>query len=485
MTQAVREKRSAASGQPVRAEKRMKLGSKSIPAPDLARGAAQPMAQPVELTGWGRFPVIWGQEVCGEDLKQCTEAALLSRGLGRSYGDSSLPPSTGACVAGTRMADRILAFEEESGLLKAEAGLSLYELNRLFLLRGWSVPVSPGTQFVTLGGMVAADVHGKNHHRAGCFGEHVRSLVLRVADGRIIHCSDLTAPDLFRATLGGMGLTGHILEVEFKMERISSPWIWSESERIPDLDAMIGGLRAAAKDWPFTVGWIDCLKRGRQMGRGILIKGRWANPDESPAGKPKPRRHLSVPFIFPRWVLGRWSVKAFNFFYYWNHYRRLRRGIVHPEAFFYPLDSILSWNRIYGKCGFTQYQCVLPEARASESARRFFELLTMLGGASFLSVIKDCGPQGKGHLSFPMAGISIAIDLPIVPRNTQLLVDKLNELVLREGGRIYLAKDALTRADHFRAMEPRLEAWMKVRKAWDPSGRFKSAQSVRLLGDSA
>jgi decaprenylphospho-beta-D-ribofuranose 2-oxidase len=485
MSQAIKEKQPAANGHPLRTVPRMKPGSTHPSAPSLAKAEAQESVRPVELAGWGRYPVVIGREICSEDLEECTRDATLSRGLGRSYGDSSLPARSGAGVAGTRLADRLLSFDERSGLLRAEAGLSLYEINRLFLRRGWSAPVSPGTQFVTLGGMVAADVHGKNHHRAGCFGEHVRGLVLRVADGRIIHCSDLIAQDLFRATLGGMGLTGHILEVEFKMERISSPWIWSESERIGDLDAMVDGLRAAAKNWPFTVGWIDCLKRGPKMGRGILIKGRWANPDESPAGTPKPRRRLSVPFALPSWVLGRWSVRAFNFLYYWKHFRKLKRGFVHPEAFFYPLDSILNWNRIYGKRGFTQYQCVLPQAGGSGAARRFLELLTSLGGASFLSVIKDCGPEGKGLLSFPMAGISIALDLPIIPQKTQLVVDKLNELVLSEGGRIYLAKDALTRREHFQAMERRLEAWRKIRSSWDPLGHFKSAQSVRLLGDSA
>jgi FAD/FMN-containing dehydrogenase len=440
---------------------------------------------PTELAGWGRYPVVVGREVCGEDLEECTRDVTLSRGLGRSYGDSSLPAESGARVAGTRLADRILAFDTNSGLMKAEAGLALSEINRLFLPRGWSVPVSPGTQYVTLGGMVAADVHGKNHHRAGCFGEHVRGLALRVADGRIIHCSDLIASDLFRATIGGMGLTGHILEIEFKMERISSPWIWAQSERIPNLDAMLEGLRQAALDWPFTVGWIDCLKRGRHMGRGILIKGRWASPDERPTGFPKPRRRRSVPFTFPNWILGRWSVQAFNFLYYWRHFRRRQQGITHPEVFFYPLDSILNWNRIYGRRGFTQYQCVLPNAGGSQAIRRFLELLTSLGGASFLSVIKDCGREGKGLLSFPMAGVSIALDLPIVPQRSQHLVDQLNELVVKEGGRVYLAKDALTRPEHFRAMEPRLEAWLKIRRSWDPLGRLKSAQSVRLLGDDA
>jgi FAD/FMN-containing dehydrogenase len=483
MTQAIEERPSPANDSTVRGLVRRKSDSQILAAPEVVDHCRARPASATELAGWGRYPVVQGEEVCSENLEECTRGAALSRGLGRSYGDSSLPGCRRDRVAGTRLADRILSFDERSGLLKAEAGLSLYQINRLFLPRGWSVPVSPGTQFVTLGGMVAADVHGKNHHRAGCFGQHVRSLLVRVADGRVIYCSDLIARDLFCATLGGMGLTGHILEVEFKMDRISSPWIWTESERIPNLDAMLKGLKEAAKSWPFTVGWIDCLKRGPGMGRGILIKGRWANPDQSPPRTPKLRRRLSVPFVFPNWVLGGFSVRAFNFLYYWKHFQKVRCGLEHPEAFFYPLDSIHNWNRIYGKRGFTQYQCVLPQAGAGHSVRRFFELLTSLGGASFLSVIKDCGPEGKGMLSFPMPGITINLDMPIVPEKTQALVDQLNELVVHEGGRVYLAKDALTRREHFQAMESRLAAWAKVRKAWDPLGRFRSAQSVRLLGD--
>jgi FAD/FMN-containing dehydrogenase len=378
----------------------------------------------------------------------------------------------------------MLAFDANTGLLRAEAGLCLAEINRIFWKRGWTTPVTPGTQFVTLGGMVAADVHGKNHHQVGCFGEHVRSLRLKVPDGRVLDCSDLVGRELFRATIGGMGLTGHILEIEFRMVRVATAWIRYESERVPDLDTMITGLQQAAQEWPFTVGWIDCLKRGRAMGRGILLKGRWAAPAEAPAKPPEPKRRLRVPCTLPGWVLRRWTVKAFNGLYYWKHFRRLRRGLMHPEAFFYPLDAFLDWNRMYGKGGFTQYQCVLPASDARGAAHRFLERLVAWGAASFLCVIKDCGPEGKGLLSFPRQGISIAVDMPILPGQTQAVVDSLNEVVIREGGRIYLAKDALTRQEHFRAMEPRLPAWYRVRKAWDPEGRLRSAQSDRLLRET-
>ena len=433
------------------------------------------------LSGWGRIAVA-GREVCSEDLERITRDVPLSRGLGRSYGDSSLPPPGRPLVAGSRLADRILAFDPATGLLRAEAGLSLFELNRVFLPRGFFDPVAPGTQFITLGGMVAADVHGKSHHRSGSFGTHLVRLKMRVADGRIIECSREVEPDLFRATLGGMGLTGHILEVECRLLRVPSPWIQAESERVADIDSFIDALKEAGPRWPYTVGWIDCLSRGRRMGRGILHRGRWADPAEAPAGLPAERSRPSVPFVLPGWVIGRWSVRTFNALFYKSHVPRVKRAIVHPESFFYPLDVVLHWNRLYGPRGFTQYQCVLPESAGRGAARRFLELLTQRGGASMLCVIKDCGPEGLGLLSFPKAGTSIALDLPIRD-GTQALVDALNELVIAEGGRVYLAKDALTRGEHYRAMEPRLDAFLAVRRKWDPEGRLRSAQSVRILGD--
>jgi len=436
------------------------------------------------FAGWGRHPVVDGMEVKSENLAQSTENATLCRGLGRSYGDSSLPATGSDKVVDTTLADRLLAFDPQSGVLRAEAGLSLLAMNHLFRRRGWFTPVSPGTQFVTVGGMAASDVHGKNHHVDGCFGEHVRSMKLRVADGRIIECSDQSESELFRATIGGMGLTGHILEVEFQMRRIPSPWIWSESRRMANLDAMVAGLKEASRSWPMTVGWVDCLARGAGLGRGILMAGRWARADEAPDEPPRIKRRFRVPLQFPRVALCRGSMKAFNLLYYYKHFQRVKRGIEHPDAFFYPLDVLDDWNLIYGRRGLTQYQCVLPHAEDNGPARRFLNLFTSAGGMGFLCVIKDCGAEGKGMLSFPRPGISIAMDFPVHRQKTPVLVDRLNELVIAEGGRVYLAKDAFTRSDHFRTMEPRLEAFNAVRRKWDPQGKLRSAQSVRLLGDT-
>jgi decaprenylphospho-beta-D-ribofuranose 2-oxidase len=435
-----------------------------------------------QIAGWGRHSVA-GVEVRSEDLEAASRDVPLSRGLGRSYGDASLPAADRPRALNTTLADRILGFDEQTGVLHAEAGLSLEEMNRLFLPRRWFTPVTPGTKYVTLGGMVASDVHGKGQHRQGCFGHHVLALRMRVADGRVLVCGPDQERELFLATVGGMGLTGHILEVTVRMQRVPSPWIVQRSERIPNLDAFLAGLERAAEEWPYTVGWIDCLAQGASMGRGNLISGRWATPEEAPADPPKPGRRFQLSFDYPSWVLNRASIAAFNELKYRSQLRASSDSVVDPEGFFYPLDRIRHWNRLYGTRGFTQYQCVLPREAGPQAVHRLMSTLTQRGGASFLAVIKDFGRDGAGMISFPRPGITLALDIPLRD-DTQALVDALNQQVIADGGRVYLTKDSLTRADDFRRMDgARVDAFNAVRDRWDPERRFKSALSVRLLGD--
>ena len=423
-----------------------------------------------------------GREICSDDLFRLSERAVLFRGLGRSYGDSSLPPPSVREVACTVLGDRLLSFDPDTGCLRAEAGLSVHALARLFLPRGWFVPVTPGTSFVTLGGMVAADVHGKNHHVDGCFGAHVRALLLRVADGRLIECSPDHEADLFWATVGGMGLTGHILEVTVRMRRVPTPWISAESVRVDGVDALLAELERSSASWPFTVAWADGLVRGARLGRGILYRGRWSEPAEAPRPAPAPPTAFRVPCDLPAWVLNRRAVALFNDAVYSTHGRQPHADVRSPYRFFYPLDRVTGWNRLYGRRGLTQYQCAIPKACGFEAVRRLLELLSSRRACAFLCTIKDCGDEGHGMLSFPLRGTSLAVDFPI-NGDTQGLVDALNERVLDLGGRIYLAKDAFTRPQHFRAMEPRLDRWMAVRRRWDPTLRLRSAQSVRIFGD--
>ncbi len=439
-------------------------------------------AVPSELAGWGRYPVVRGYVRGGEDLERITAGAVLTRGLGRAYGDAALPPPGEHVVAVSTRADRLLAFDPATGVVRAEAGLSLRALVRAFLPRGWFPPASPGTQFVTVGGLVAADVHGKSHHHEGTFGAHVTGLRMRVADGRVLDVTATAEPELFHATVGGMGLTGHILEVAFRMQRVPSPWILTESERFADLDTLVDALGAASRTWPYTVAWVDAL--GRQRRRGILERGRWAEPAEAPPGLPAPKRTLALSVTLPDWFLSAPLVRPLNATRYLRHGGGVRRRIIHPEVFFYPLDALGEWNLLYGRRGFTQYQAVVPLVSDPASYHRVLAVVERMGATPFLCVLKDFGGEGAGTLSFPKPGLSIVLDLPMEGTRTQVVVDALNDVVVAAGGRVYLAKDALTRPEHFRAMEPRLDAWLAVRRTWDPDARLRSALSVRLMGDA-
>jgi FAD/FMN-containing dehydrogenase len=427
--------------------------------------------------------MVPGRELLSEDLASLTVGANLTRGLGRSYGDASLPSLPEARVAGTRLADRVIHFDDGSGVLHAEAGLSLRDVNRTFLPRGWFVPVTPGTSFVTLGGAVASDVHGKNHHSAGTFGRHVRRIRLRTGAGDIVEVSPEVETGLFDATVGGMGLTGHMLDVEVGLRRVPSPWIAGETEYVPDLDSLVGRLLEDGKTWPYTLAWMDALGAGGR-GRGVVYRGRWAEAAEA-AGRPLTwPREITFPMAAPYWALSRLGMRWFNELVLLRYGRRVARAIMHPQAFFYPLDSLLEWNKAYGRRGFTQYQCVLPHQAGLPVFRRIFQTIAARGGAPYVVVIKDFGAEGRGTLSFPCPGITFSIDMPVSDR-TQAIVDAVNDLVAAEGGRVYLTKDAFTRAEHYRAMDPRIDAFNAVRRRWDPEGRIRSALSVRLLGDAA
>ncbi len=438
-----------------------------------------------KVAGWGRVPVCDAEEVLDEDLRAAVRGARLTRGLGRSYGDASLPPHPGARVAASRRADRLLAFDASTGVLRAEAGLSLARLSEWLLPRGFAVPVVPGTCYVTLGGMVAADVHGRNHHTAGTIGAYLRSLRLALADGRELEVSAVHEPELFRATQGGMGLTAHILEVELALKRIPSPWIWQETEPLRDLDQLLERLQAASAEWPFTVSVVDALAGGAALGRGVLIKGRWAEPDEAPAQLPRSGFQPRVPFDLPDWALNRSSARLVNALYRARS-RLASQAIVAPRAHFQPLDILRDWNRGYGKRGFTQYQAVIPREAGARAVRRLFETLVASAEPPFLCVVKDFGAAGTGLLSFPRPGTTASIDLPLRGERTQALVDALNRCVIDAGGRVYLAKDALTRREHLEAMDgERLRAFDAVRRRYDPERRLSSRLAVRLLGDPA
>jgi FAD/FMN-containing dehydrogenase len=381
--------------------------------------------------------------------------------------------------------NRFLSFDEKQAILRAEAGVSMADLLRTLVPRGWFVPVTPGTKWTTLGGCVAADVHGKNHHHDGSFGAHVDELEVLLADGSSVRCSPTKNCDLFRATIGGMGLTGIILEVALRLKPIETAHMVVQHHISEDLDRIFQLFESKAWDDATSVAWIDCLAKGRNLGRGVLIRGHHASRAEIEGVvadplriDPRPRRR--VPFDLPTWTLNRLSVAAFNRYYISRQARRAEPFLVDYDTYFYPLDSLDNWNRLYGKKGFVQYQCVLPMNRAHEGLQSLLEAIRQSRQPSFLAVLKRFGDAGSAYLSFPMAGYTLALDFPLANQDVLSFLHRLDEIVLRYEGRVYLAKDARLETEVFRNMYPKLHKWLQVKASADPNGRFSSDLSRRL-----
>jgi len=435
------------------------------------------------ISGWGRYPVQTCELERPEryaDLRSHAHG-VIARGQGRSYGDASL--NENGRVLLTERVNRLLDFNEEQGILRAEAGATLAEILQVIVPRGWFLPVTPGTKFVSLGGCVAADVHGKNHHQDGSFGEHIVSIQLVQADGNLLTCSKDENPEIFWATVGGMGLTGMVGEVTLKLIPIATPYIKVRHHSAENLEQLFRSLQNPECDDRYTVAWIDSMATGRQLGRGVAMCGHHASSAELPvdfnhASLVKAGR--AIPFDFPGWVLNPLSIAAFNALYYAREGAKQQPFISAYDDFFYPLDAIGNWNRLYGKRGFVQYQCVIPEATAPEGIRSLLQELSGSRRPSFLAVLKRFGAQGRGMLSFPMAGYTLALDLPIRDEGLFAMLNKLDQIVLRHGGRVYLAKDARLSAELFCSMYPRYSEWLDIKRAVDPQNSFCSSLARRL-----
>jgi decaprenylphospho-beta-D-ribofuranose 2-oxidase len=360
-------------------------------------------------------------------------------------------------------------------MLVCDPGVTFQDLLREFLPQGYLVPVTPGTSFVTVGGAIANDVHGKNHDRAGSFGDHVQWIELLLANGEIVRVSPEDHPEIFAATIGGVGLTGIMLKVCFTMQRVSSNAVTVHERRIPDLDEFFSALETARRETTYSVGWIDGLARGARLGRGILITG---EPSNQGLAQRSPLR-LRVPIDFPNYALNAWTVRLFNEAYYRRIPAAGRFGTELYEKFFYPLDNVLAWNRIYGKRGFYQFQCVLPDSESPKGILRIMEEISNARAASFLAVLKTLGSEGRGCLSFPIRGYTLALDLPRKPE-TEALLARLERITLDHGGRIYLAKDACMSRAGFRTMYPGLDKFRAVLNEFDPEARFDSDMAKRL-----
>ncbi len=422
------------------------------------------------LESWGRYPkveqrsrpVVWRHE----PLELGDESAVLAYGLGRSYGDVCL--NGGGLLLETRRLNRFIAFDPQTGVLSCEAGVSLEEILALSVPRGWFLPVTPGTKFVTVGGAIANDVHGKNHHRAGTFGRHVRQFELLRSSGDRVLCSSDSNPEWFAATIGGLGLTGLITWAEIQLKPIRSRLIDVEYLRFPNVSAFFALSAESERDFEYTVAWVDCTARGNALGRGIFIRG---NHAETGGLEAKRKRSLRVPFDFPGFVLNPLTVRLFNSLYYWKQGAGRKRARADFDPFFYPLDALLDWNRIYGRRGLLQWQCVVPYSGDETAIRQILSKIAQAGKASFLAVLKVFGDvPSPGLLAFPRPGVTLALDFPNDGGPIFTLLSELDAVVREAGGVLYPAKDARMSAADFQAFYPQ---WPQLARYADP--RFSSS----------
>lgn len=408
------------------------------------------------ILSWGRYPKTshqhvhkpaWNDQI-PEILKTAAPGSLLPYGLGRSYGDSCL--NAGRELIDCRRLDRILGFDEATGMLRCESGVSLSDIIDVLLPKGWFLPVTPGTRFVTVGGAIANDVHGKNHHCAGTFGAHVRQIGLHRSNDGLVHCSSRENADMLRATIGGLGLTGVIAWADIQLKRVAGPWIDRETIPFSSLTSFLELSRESDDRFEYSVAWLDCFA-GKNT-RGIFFRGNHA----ADTGKQFHRwRGPKLPFALPGRMLNRYSVRAFNTAYYKLHEARKGASVVPYDSFFYPLDAIRQWNLLYGKRGFLQYQCVIPETNVA-AVEELLDRIARSGMGSFLGVLKQFGSAPPaGMLSFPRPGITVALDFAMRGERTLQLMQSLDEIVKQSGGALYPAKDARMSQSLFQASFPR------------------------------
>jgi decaprenylphospho-beta-D-ribofuranose 2-oxidase len=427
------------------------------------------------ISGWGGYSIQetdlfapTSSDVLRSLIRR--DGSFITRGLGRSYGDSAIS----SVVAQTNYLDHFITFDSKNGVLKAEAGLSLREILRIIVKQGWFIPVSPGTSWVTLGGAIASDIHGKNHHVAGTFGDHVVSMTMLLGNGEVVITSKEILPDLFHATCGGMGLTGVILDATITLIPIKSSNILQKTVKSKSLEQACIAFDENS-DSTYSVAWIDCLKSGKNLGKSVLLLGEHSNSgDLSELNK----KRVSVPIHAPDFLLNKTSIRVLNSTYYAHAFHNRARR-VSLASFFYPLDAVEGWNKLYGKSGFIQYQFVLPILGGVHNMRKVLTEISNSGSGSFLAVLKKFGPANMNLLSFPMEGYTLALDFKAT--NTSIsLIHRLDEMIAEIGGRVYLAKDALMTESIFKATYPKWQEFESVREKYGAIGKFASSQSKRL-----
>jgi decaprenylphospho-beta-D-ribofuranose 2-oxidase len=437
-----------------------------------------------QIANWGNYPVIESNEESFSFPEQLQELLsrdeiFIPRGNGRCYGDASLAKTT----ISTLKFDKILSFDRSAGIFECQSGLTLDQILDVIVPAGWFLPVTPGTKFITVGGAVASDVHGKNHHIDGSFSNHILEMDVVLASGKTITCTPQENADLFESTCGGMGLTGIISRVMFRLKKIETSYIRQKQIKAGNLEELIR-LFDEYQGYTYSVAWIDCLKKGPHFGRSILMLGEHAEiKDLDDRQKTNPlklpgKKQINFPFNLPSWVLNAFTVKTFNFLFYSKNLKKEIDNVIGYEPFFYPLDAILHWNRGYGKKGFVQYQFVIP----LDAEKGLVEILNRIsdkGLGSFLAVLKVFGKQ-ESIISFPKEGYTLALDFPVREGLLEFL-DELDRVVLEYGGRIYMSKDARMKPDILQHGYPDLKKFKDIVRKYNPDGRIRSIQSDRLF----
>ncbi|HIG68504.1 MAG TPA: FAD-binding oxidoreductase [Myxococcales bacterium] len=441
------------------------------------------------IAGWGKYPVesceVYRPEALAdlqEIVSRAPERDLIARGLGRSYGDAALNRDSGVVLS--QQFDRMLGFDPDTGVLHCQSAVSLAEIIELFVPRGFFFPVTPGTKFISVGGAIASDVHGKNHHANGSMGEFIIDFRLLTASGAILECSREQNTDVFWATIGGMGLTGILLDARVRLQRVETAYMNVQNERAANLDIALERFFETDDEFAYAVAWIDCLAKGRSLGRSVLMRANHARVDElPPALRATPCKFEegfkpTVPFTFPNFALNPFSMKLFNRFF--NAIHPNSESVVGCDNYFYVLDRVQHWNRIYGRRGVVQYQIALPPESSRAALIQILEKLTEANRGSFLAVLKTFGPASQGLLSFPMKGFTLALDLPFTGQDLIAELQEIDAIVAEAGGRIYLAKDACMSSEVFAQMYPNLNRFREIKASIDPEQRFASSQARRL-----
>lgn len=415
-----------------------------------------------KYVSWGRYPCTEqrGVDYRWRDQSLPKAERFLPQGNARSYGDSCM--NEGGLVLSTRTLDRFISFDAITGILRCEAGVLLSQIIALVAPQGWFLPVTPGTKYVTIGGAVANDVHGKNHHLEGTFGCHVTQLELQRSDGQRLVCSPQKHAGLFAATIGGLGLTGLIVWAEIQLKKVASLAVSVETIKYPDLHSFFRLSSESDEKYEYTVAWVDCLASGRKLGRGHFLRANHAPASQPEA--PVNRRRLSIPIELPVSLVNRFTLKTFNRLYYHRQFEDVKRATVHFEKFFYPLDGIQNWNRIYGPSGFLQFQCVVPTEASEAAIEEILTRISHAGRGSFLAVLKMFGDmRSPGMLSFPRSGATLALDFPYQGRKTLDLFEKLDAVVFEANGAVNPSKDARMPGEHFREYFPAVQDFLDYR----------------------